>query len=50
METEIWPNLYARAARSRGMPLIIVNARLSARSLRGYRPFRAADPRVPCAR
>jgi len=39
METEIWPNLYAELAR-RGVPLIIANARLSARSVRGYRPFR----------
>jgi len=40
VETEIWPNLYA-ACRRRGVPLAIVNARLSERSLRGYRPFRA---------
>ncbi len=40
METEIWPNLYADLAQ-RGVPVIIANARLSARSLRGYRPFRA---------
>ena len=40
METEIWPNLYAGLAQ-RGIPLVIANARLSARSLRGYRPFRA---------
>ncbi|MBD8897363.1 lipid IV(A) 3-deoxy-D-manno-octulosonic acid transferase [Rhodanobacter sp. DHG33] len=37
VETEIWPNLYF-ACRRRGIPLMIVNARLSERSLRGYRP------------
>jgi 3-deoxy-D-manno-octulosonic-acid transferase len=36
LETELWPNLYVETAR-RGVPLLIVNARLSARSLRGYR-------------
>ncbi|WP_243042222.1 lipid IV(A) 3-deoxy-D-manno-octulosonic acid transferase [Dyella sedimenti] len=36
VETEIWPNLYF-ACRHRGIPMMIVNARLSERSLRGYR-------------
>ena len=36
METEVWPNLI-HAAVSRDIPLYLVNARLSARSLRGYR-------------
>lgn len=40
VETEIWPNLYF-ACRRRGIPLMIVNARLSERSLRGYRPMRS---------
>ena len=35
METEVWPNLVARCA-ARNVPLFLVNARLSARSLRGY--------------
>src|SRR6185312_13671974 len=35
VETELWPNLAAAAAR-RGVPLLLVNARLSARSARGY--------------
>ncbi|MDD5034405.1 MAG: lipid IV(A) 3-deoxy-D-manno-octulosonic acid transferase [Methylococcaceae bacterium] len=35
METEIWPNLF-RACGERGIPLAIVNARLSERSARGY--------------
>ena len=40
VETEIWPNLFAEL-RARGTPLAIVNARLSERSLRGYRPIAA---------
>jgi len=35
METEIWPNLLAAASR-RGVPVLLVNARLSERSERGY--------------
>lgn len=35
METELWPNLYAACAQAQ-IPLILVNARLSARSARGY--------------
>jgi 3-deoxy-D-manno-octulosonic-acid transferase len=35
VETELWPNLAAAAARSR-MPLLLVNARLSERSASGY--------------
>lgn len=35
METEIWPNWY-RACAKRRIPLLLVNARLSAKSLRGY--------------
>ena len=37
METEIWPNLYFECD-ARKVPLVIVNGRLSERSLRGYRP------------
>ncbi len=37
METEIWPNLFF-ACRQRGIPVVIANARLSERSLRGYGP------------
>ena len=36
METELWPNLVART-RAAGAPVYLVNARLSARSFRGYR-------------
>ncbi len=35
METELWPNLIA-CARNRGVPLFLVNARMSERSARGY--------------
>ncbi len=35
METEMWPNLVAACA-ARGIPLFLVNARLSRRSLNGY--------------
>lgn len=35
VETELWPNLTAAAAR-RHMPLLLINARLSQRSARGY--------------
>ncbi len=35
METEIWPNLLAKAAQ-RKIPVMLANARLSARSARGY--------------
>jgi 3-deoxy-D-manno-octulosonic-acid transferase len=38
IETEVWPNLVA-ACRERGIALFLVNARLSERSLRGYRRF-----------
>lgn len=35
LETELWPNLLA-ACRARGIPVCLVNARLSERSARGY--------------
>ncbi|WP_336856114.1 lipid IV(A) 3-deoxy-D-manno-octulosonic acid transferase [Pseudescherichia vulneris] len=35
METELWPNLIA-ALHTRNIPLVIANARLSARSAKGY--------------
>jgi len=40
METELWPNLIHAAARA-GVPLALANARLSARSARGYARLRA---------
>jgi len=36
METEVWPNLM-HCANARGIPVLIANARLSDRSVRGYR-------------
>ncbi|KPV39284.1 3-deoxy-D-manno-octulosonic acid transferase [Thiohalorhabdus denitrificans] len=39
METELWPNLFA-ACHARAVPLMVVNARLSPRSFRGYRKLR----------
>ncbi len=38
METEIWPNLFAACAAAR-LPALLVNARLSARSLARYQRF-----------
>lgn len=38
METEIWPNLIARCEQL-DIPLVLVNARLSERSLKGYQRF-----------
>lgn len=38
METEIWPNLY-RGCGVRNIPLILVSARISPRSITGYRRF-----------
>lgn len=35
METELWPNLFAACAR-RDIPIVIANARLSAKSAKGY--------------
>lgn len=35
LETEVWPNLLAQC-RARGVPVFLVNARLSARSAAGY--------------
>jgi 3-deoxy-D-manno-octulosonic-acid transferase len=38
METELWPNL-VHACRARGVPIHLVNARMSARSAAGYHKF-----------
>jgi 3-deoxy-D-manno-octulosonic-acid transferase len=40
METEIWPNLIA-AAHKQGVPLLLLNARMSEKSARGYARFAA---------
>lgn len=39
METEIWPNLFA-ACEQRNIPLLVLNARLSTRSLQRYQKVR----------
>jgi 3-deoxy-D-manno-octulosonic-acid transferase len=36
METELWPNM-VRMSAARGVPVVLINARLSERSARGYR-------------
>ena len=40
METELWPNLLAECA-GHGVPVVLANARMSERSARGYRRWRA---------
>ena len=40
LETEIWPNLY-RQCRKSNIPILLLNARLSARSLKGYQMVKA---------
>lgn len=45
VETELWPNLIA-GAQARGIPLALASARLSARSLRGYRRWAPAMMRT----
>lgn len=40
METEIWPNLFAYCDKNE-VPLYIINARLSEKSIRGYQKFSA---------
>ena len=40
METELWPNLIAQCERH-GVPLLLANARLSAKSAGGYRRWRS---------
>ena len=39
METEIWPTLFAKC-KKHGIPLFIVNARLSEKSMHGYRKIK----------
>ena len=40
METEVWPNLLAGCAQN-GIPVLLANARMSEKSARGYRRWRA---------
>ncbi len=50
-ETEIWPN-FLRACRARGVPVAVVNGRISPRSFRRYRwvrgPFRRVLSDIAC--
>jgi len=39
VELEVWPN-FTDACEARGVPLVVINGRLSARSYKGYRRFR----------
>ena len=49
METEIWPNLFMTCA-DRDISIVIANARLSAKSLRGYWPIQPLARRaIRCA-
>ncbi|HET9034283.1 MAG TPA: lipid IV(A) 3-deoxy-D-manno-octulosonic acid transferase [Dokdonella sp.] len=49
METEIWPNLFV-TCRERSIPIVVTNARLSKRSLKGYGPVRPLARRaIRCA-
>ena len=49
METEIWPNLFMTCA-ERGISIVIANARLSQKSLRGYWPIQPLVRRaIRCA-
>lgn len=50
METEIWPNLFMTCA-ERDISIVIANARLSEKSLRGYWPIQPLARRaIRCAR
>lgn len=50
METEIWPNLFLECEAAQ-IPIVVANARLSERSLRGYGPVRGlARMAIRCAR
>ena len=49
METEIWPNLFMTCA-ERGISIVVANARLSEKSLRGYWPIQPLVRRaIRCA-
>lgn len=41
LELEVWPN-FTRACEERGIPVVVLNGRLSAESFRGYRRIRRA--------
>jgi 3-deoxy-D-manno-octulosonic-acid transferase len=45
MELEIWPN-FLQAARVRGIPVAVINGRISERTFRGYRWLRGLLPQL----
>ena len=45
VDSEIWPNILT-GARMRGMPLALINGRISARSFAGWRRFRRSAARL----
>jgi 3-deoxy-D-manno-octulosonic-acid transferase len=45
LETEIWPNFLGECA-ARGIPVVVLNGRISERSFRGYGRFRSFFTRV----
>ena len=45
VESELWPNL-VRGASRRGIPVFLVNGRISAKSFRGYRVLRVFTRRI----
>jgi 3-deoxy-D-manno-octulosonic-acid transferase len=45
MELEIWPN-FLQAARQRGIPVAVINGRISERTFRGYRLLRGLLPQL----
>ncbi len=49
MELEIWPN-FLQAAQRRGIPVAVINGRISERSFRGYRRLRGLLPQLDLIR
>jgi len=47
METEIWPNLFSQCNRQK-IPLLIINARLSEKSTRGYQKLKKLTEEALC--
>jgi len=49
VELELWPN-FLKTCRKRGVPVAVINGRISARSFKGYRRFRAVTRPLMFAR